>query len=388
VSGGGREPGSAVSGTRRVYADAGVDVAAGERAVELLRARIAAAGAGDGGPGRGGDLLGALGGFAAALPLPAGFREPVLVSATDGVGTKVELARRLGRRDTIGRDLVAMCADDVACHGARPFLFLDYLAVGRLDPDAVATIVGGIAAACAEVGATLAGGETAEHPGLMAPDAFDLAGFCIGLVERDALLDGRTARAGDAVVGIASSGLHANGYSLVRRVLDEHALDLDEPFAAVFGRVLGDVAGSALGSATLGEALLAPTALYARHVLDLRDRLAAAGRRLAGVAHVTGGGLPGNLPRAVPGDLGVRVDPSTWPVPATVALVAALAGLDGPETRATFNAGVGMALVLEPAAVEDAVAYLGQRGLAAWRIGAVVPVGEAGPARYLEGPGS
>lgn len=363
---------------RRAYAAAGVDVEAGDRAVDLLRERIAGAGAG--GP----DLLGGLGGFAAAVALPPGIRAPVLVSATDGVGTKVELARRMGRLGTIGADLVAMCVDDVVCHGARPFLFLDYLAVGRLDPDAVAELVGGIAAACAAVDCALVGGETAEHPGLMAPDAFDLAGFCLGLVEREELLDGSTARPGDAVVGIASSGLHANGYSLVRRVIEEHALDLAEPLAEVVARAPGP--GGVIGApwATLGDALLEPTRLYARHVLEVRAALLERGLRLSGIAHVTGGGLPGNLPRAVLADLGVSVDPATWPVPAVIALVAALAGLDGPQTRATFNAGIGMALVVEPAAVDAAIELLAERGLPAWRIGEVVPAGETGPGRYAE----
>lgn len=363
---------------RRAYTRAGVDVDAGERAVDLLRERIARAGAG------GLDLLGGLGGFAAAVALPPGFRQPVLVTATDGAGTKVELARRMGRLDTIGQDLVAMCVDDVVCHGARPFLFLDYLAVGRLDPDAVAELVGGIAAACAAVDCALVGGETAEHPGLMASDAFDLAGFCLGLVERDELLDGSTARPGDAVVGIASSGLHANGYSLVRRVIEEHALDLAEPLAELVARVPGS--GGVIGApwASLGDALLEPTRLYARHVLDVRAALLERGLRLSGIAHVTGGGLPGNLPRAVPADLGVRVDPTAWPVPAVMALVAALAGLDGTAMRATFNAGIGMALVVEPAAVDPLRAVLAERGLPAWRIGEVVLAGETGLGRYAE----
>jgi phosphoribosylformylglycinamidine cyclo-ligase len=372
---------------RRAYLEAGVDVAAGERAVELLRERIARTGA------AGLDLLGGLGGFAAAVPLPAGYRRPVLVSATDGVGTKVELARLLGRRGTIGHDLVAMCADDVVCHGARPHLFLDYLAVGRLDPEAVAEIVDGIAQACAEARCVLVGGETAEHPGLMAPDAFDLAGFCLGLVERDALLDGSTARPGDAIVGIASSGLHANGYSLVRRVLRDLDLDLEAPFEEVLARALGRGATSAgrdalpstgMARASLGDVLLHPTRLYARHVLAVRDALARRSLRLSGIAHITGGGLPGNLPRAVPEGLGVRIDPRSWPVPDAVTLIAALAGLDGPAVRATFNAGVGMALVVEPAAVEPAIGLLAGRGLPAWRIGEVVDPADLRGARYAE----
>ena len=339
-----------------------MDVAAGDRAVSLLRDRIADAGA------AGVDLLGGLGGFGAALELPAGYARPVLVSATDGVGTKTEIARELGRLDTIGRDLVAMCADDVVCHGARPWLFLDYLAVGRLHPERVADLVSGIAAGCAAAGASLVGGETAEHPGLMDADAFDLAGFCVGIVDRDRLIDGSDARVGDRIVGIGSSGLHANGYSLVRSTL----------------RTTGSSMGEMLGDRTLGEALLEPTVIYAAHLLAVIDRLHADGLRLAGIAHITGGGLPGNLPRAVAHDLGVRVRIGSWPVPPVIARIAHLAGLDGPELRATFNAGIGMAVVVEPAAVPVVLELLADRDLEAWEIGSVVPDSAAGPMRYHE----
>jgi phosphoribosylformylglycinamidine cyclo-ligase len=312
------------------------------------------------------DLLGGLGGFGAALELPSGYTRPVLVSGTDGVGTKTEIARALGRYDTIGRDLVAMCVDDVVCHGARPWQFLDYLAVGRLDAERVASIVGGIADGCAEAGAMLVGGETAEHPGVMEPDAFDLAGFCVGIVERDQLIDGSTTRAGDAIVGLASSGLHANGYSLVRATLRSTGMSLDEP----------------LGANTLGEALLAPTAIHAPHVLAVIEALGDA--RVRGVAHITGGGLPGNLPRAIRAELGALVRPGRWPVPDVMARMASLAGLDGPEMRATFNGGIGMALVVEPRAASAAIELLAQRGQEAWIIGEVVPVEVTGPSRYRE----
>jgi len=347
---------------RAAYAAAGVDVAAGDRAVSLLRDRITIAGA------AGVDLLGGLGGFGAALELPPGYARPVLVSATDGVGTKTEIARELGRLDTIGRDLVAMCADDVVCHGARPWLFLDYLAVGKLHPERVADLVTGIATGCADAGAVLVGGETAEHPGVMEPDAFDLAGFCVGVVDRDRLIDGSASRVGDRIVGIESSGLHANGYSLVRATL----------------RDTGTALHDALGDQTLGEALLTPTTIYAPHVLAVIDQLRAGGLRLGGIAHITGGGLPGNLPRAVARDLGVRVDPGAWPVPPVVDRMARLAGLDGIAMRATFNAGIGMALVVEPAAVALVVEIVASRGLDAWDIGSVVTDAAAGPMRYVE----
>ncbi len=369
---------------RTAYAAAGVDVAAGDHAVELLRARIASSGA------TGTDLLGGLGGFGAALELPAGYMRPVLVSATDGVGTKTEIARRMGRRDTIGQDLVAMCVDDLVCHGAQPFFFLDYLAVGRLVPADVAALVGGIADGCAMAGCALVGGETAEHPGLMEPDAFDLAGFAVGIVEKDRLLDGRAARPGDVVVGLASSGLHANGFSLVRRVLADEPLD--GPFRDLVTRVLGEATAGSLSAAdagaTTGEVLLRPTRIHAPVVLGVRaalDAHARTGRGLTGVAHITGGGLPGNLPRAMAADLGVRVDPATWPVPPEMRVVAALAGLADEEVRATFNAGIGMALVLDPVSVDAALAWLAEAGAAAWRIGSVETARAGGAARYREG---
>ena len=361
------------AGQRSAYAAAGVDVIAGGRAVELLRDRLRASEH---------DVLGGIGGFGAVLELPAGYRQPILVTATDGVGTKTEICRALDRLDTIGLDLVAMCADDVVCHGARPTFFLDYVALGRLDPARVARLVGGIANGCTRIGCDLVGGETAEHPGLMEPDAFDLAGFCVGLVERDELIDGRGARAADAVIGLASSGLHANGYSLVRALLARYELNLHQPYdelLALHGVEDGDDVG-----ATLGEELLTPTRLYAPAVLDLADTLRSRGLRLAGLAHVTGGGLAANLPRAVSPDLGIRLALGSWPAPPIFDLLARLGGLDGAEMRATFNCGVGMAAVVEPAAADTAVELLHGHGIAAWPIGELRPADELGPGRYTE----
>ncbi|MFM2106091.1 MAG: phosphoribosyl formylglycinamidine cyclo-ligase [Chloroflexota bacterium] len=364
---------------RGAYGRAGVDVAAGDRAVELMRAAVEST--------RRPEVVGGLGGFAAAVGLPGGLRDPLLVSATDGVGTKTALAAATGRWSTIGIDLVAMCADDVVCTGAAPLFFLDYVAVGRVVPERIAELVGSVAVGCRTAGCALVGGETAEHPGLMAPDEFDLAGFCVGIVERDRVLDGSGIRAGDAVVGIAASGLHANGFSLVRALVAEHRLDLAAPYAGILAAA-GDRIGPEpeLGMATLGEALLVPTRIYARTLLSLRDQLDAAGTPLGGLAHVTGGGLPGNLPRMLPDGLGVRVDPGTWPVPSSIRLVAALGSLDGAELRATLNAGIGMAVALPRSAVAAAIARLAADGMAAWRIGEVVPVEALGGARYGEGP--
>jgi phosphoribosylformylglycinamidine cyclo-ligase len=275
-----------VTDPRGAYARAGVDVAAGERAVELMRASVAST--------RRPEVLGGIGGFGSAVAIPPGLREPVIVSSTDGVGTKTAIAGSLGRYDTIGRDLVAMCADDVVCSGAEPLAFLDYVAVGRLEPRTVAELVAGVAEGCRLAGCALVGGETAEHPGLMEPHEFDLAGFCIGVGERDRLLDGTAAAAGDAIVGLASSGLHANGYSLVRALVEQEGLDLHEPYQALLRRVLGgDPTETLLADepehelATLGEVLLTPTRIYALDVLAIRAALLEAGEDLRGIAHVT-----------------------------------------------------------------------------------------------------
>ncbi|HLO35082.1 MAG TPA: phosphoribosylformylglycinamidine cyclo-ligase [Candidatus Deferrimicrobium sp.] len=369
--------------SRAAYAAAGVDVAAGDRAVELMRAAVERT--------RRPEVLGGFGGFGAAVTIPPGYREPVLVSSTDGVGTKTAIAAALGRYDTIGRDLVAMCADDVVCSGAAPLFFLDYVAVGRLEPEQVAELVGGVAAGCVDAGCALVGGETAEHPGLMEPGEFDLAGFCVGVVERDAWLDGSAVRAGDAIVGLASSGLHANGYSLVRSQVTKWDLDLVRPYQEQLILTLGHETAAAamdaepdLAFATLGEVLLTPTTIYAGALLRLRATLRSAGHDLHGLAHVTGGGLPGNVPRALPDAFGARLDPATWRMPSVLRLIGALGGLDDPELRSTFNGGLGMIAVVDPGAVRLAVDALAGEGIVAAVVGEVVP-DDGGP-RYVEGP--
>jgi phosphoribosylformylglycinamidine cyclo-ligase len=359
-------------------------VTAGERTVELIRGAVEST--------RRPEVIGGLGGFAGAMGLPAGMRDPILVSATDGVGTKTAIAAALMRFDTIGVDLVAMCADDVVCSGAAPLFFLDYVAVGQLDPAAVAELVGGIAAGCRQAGCALIGGETAEHPGLMAVDQFDLAGFCVGVVERDRLIDPATIRRGDALVGLAASGLHANGFSLVRAMIAQYELDLRSPYQERLRRSLGDAeADRALAAepghalASLGEVLLTPTRVYARSVLRLRADLEAAGHDLRGIAHITGGGLPVNVPRALPAGLAARLDPARWPMPSVMRLFGALGGLEDDELRATFNGGLGMVVVVAPEAVEAAIGSLAREGVTAWRVGEVVAAGRAGGRRYAEG---
>ncbi len=339
------------------------------------------------------EVVGGLGGFGGAFSIPSGYREPLMVASTDGVGTKTAIAASVGRFDTIGIDLVAMCADDVVCTGAEPLAFLDYVAVGHLDPMAVAELVGGVAAGCREAGCALVGGETAEHPGLMDADEFDLAGTAIGVVERDRVIDGRATRDGDVIVGLAASGLHANGYSLVRALVARWDLDLADPYQTRLRRTLGDAGTDAAltaapheALATLGEVLLTPTRIYALAVLGVRDALVAAGSDIHGLAHITGGGLPGNVPRALGPDLAARLDPTRWRLPSVMALFGGLGGLDDRELRSTFNGGLGMVVVLPAAAAPIAIGAFESRGIAASVVGEVVAAADVGGARYVEGP--
>ena len=370
---------------RDAYRSAGVDVAAGDRAVDLMQAHVAST--------HRPEVVGGLGGFGGAIAIPAGYRDPLLVASTDGVGTKTAIAASLGRFDTIGIDLVAMCADDVVCSGAEPLAFLDYIAVGHVIPEWVAELVGSVAAGCREAGCALVGGETAEHPGLMDDDAFDLSGCCIGVVERSDLIDGSAVVAGDVILGLAASGLHSNGYSLVRGLLSQWDLDLGEPYQARLRRSLGDAeADAAIAAApheemaTLGEILLTPTRVYARAILAARAAVRASGSDLHGVAHVTGGGLPGNVPRALPEGLGARLDPERWVMPSVMRLFGALGGLDDEELRATFNGGLGMVVMLPAAAAAPAVAAIEAFGFGATVVGEVIDASELGEARYVEGP--
>jgi phosphoribosylformylglycinamidine cyclo-ligase len=365
---------------RGAYARAGVDIAAGDRAVELMRGAVDST--------RRPEVLGGIGGFGGAIAIPPGYRNPVIVSSTDGVGTKTAIASMLRRWDTVGVDLVAMCADDVVCSGAEPLAFLDYVAVGRLDPEAVAGLVSGVAAGCREAGCALVGGETAEHPGMLEQGTFDLAGTCLGIVERDELLDGTAAREGDLIFGLPSSGLHSNGYSLIRTLLAEFSVPLERPYQEQLTMTLGDAGRDAALSAepelalqTVGDVLLAPTRIYARRLLDARRALHAAGHDVRGMAHITGGGLPGNVPRALPPDMAARVDPARWSMPSVMRVLAALGGLEDEEVRATFNGGIGMVVIVERGAATDLDAALPEAVL----MGEVVPVGEPGR-RYVEAP--
>ncbi len=373
----GARPGAKQGGAWNAYRAAGVDIDAGEKAVDLMRAAVAAT--------RRPEVIGGLGGFASVMTLPAGLREPVLVSSTDGVGTKTAIAMALGRYDTVGHDLVAMCADDLVCAGAEPLFFLDYVAVGRIIPDRVAAIVGSVAAGCSLAGCSLIGGETAEHPGLMEPDEFDLAGFCVGVVERDRLLDGTAARVGDVLIGIAANGLHSNGFSLIRSIIADSNVDLAEGYAELVGRILGPETSPEPETLPLsiGEVLLTPTRIYSKAILSLRRRLDEAGADLRGVAHITGGGLPGNVPRVLPEGLGAQLHPHSWPMPSIMRLMGALGGLSDAELRSTFNGGLGMVCVVPAGAEKTAIESLEQDGLIAWSVGEVAAIDAQG-ARYSE----
>ena len=349
------------------YASAGVDVAAGERAVELMRAAVARA--------QRPETAGTFGGFAGLFDVTAltRFRKPLLATSTDGVGTKIAIARALDIHDTIGRDLVAMVVDDIVVCGAEPLFLTDYIAVGRVHPQRIADIVRGIADGCVAAGCALLGGETAEHPGLMEPDEYDVAGAGTGVVEADDLLGSHRVRVGDVAIAFASSGLHSNGYSLARAVLLEHAqLDLDQHIDDL-GR-------------TLGEELLEPTRIYALDCLALA-RDASAG--LHALTHITGGGLAANIARVLPEALSLQVDRSTWTPPPIVDLIATSGPVDRSELEHTLNMGIGMLAFVDPSGVDHSLALLANRGVKAWVVGAVTErqPGEHGDATAKGGAG-
>ncbi|AUX37979.1 phosphoribosylaminoimidazole synthetase [Sorangium cellulosum] len=334
------------------YREAGVDIDAGDALVERIK-RLAK-------PTRTPEVLADVGGFAGLCALPGGLSEPVLVSGTDGVGTKLKVAFATGVHDTVGIDLVAMCVNDVLTVGARPLFFLDYFATGKLDVDVGEAVVRGIAEGCKQAGCALIGGETAELPGMYADGEYDLAGFAVGVVERSRILDGKRIAPGDTVIGVASSGLHSNGYSLARRVLEKE-----------MGLRMSDRVDE-LG-ATVGEALLTPTRIYARAITAL---LAACGDAVRGLSHITGGGLPGNLPRVLPDGLGARLDLGSYQRPAIFQLLQRGGPVDEAEMRRTFNLGVGLVAVVDKAAADKAIEAFAASGERAWVLGEIVPVGD------------
>jgi phosphoribosylformylglycinamidine cyclo-ligase len=336
-----------VSGEQFTYAASGVDIDAGERAVTLMRAAVEKTNRPE--------VVGGLGGFAGLFALDtAKYRRPLLASSTDGVGTKIALARRLDRHDTVGIDLVAMVVDDLVACGAEPLFLQDYVACGKVVPERIAAIVTGIAAGCTQAGAALVGGETAEHGDLMDADEYDLAATAVGVVEADAVLGPERVVEGDAVIAMASSGLHSNGYSLVRRVVDAAGLDLTATPAGL--------------SRPLGEELLEPTRIYARDCLALVSAFGV--EAVHAFAHITGGGLAGNTARVVPEGLQAVLDRSTWELPPVVRLLEEH-GVPREESERAFNCGVGMVAAVAPEVAEQAVAQLVGAGVPAWVAGSI-----------------
>jgi phosphoribosylformylglycinamidine cyclo-ligase len=344
----------------RTYKEAGVDIEAGADLVATIRplARSTAR------PG----ARGTLGGFAGLFDLAAaGFRDPVLVAATDGVGTKLKIAFATGKHATVGIDLVAMCANDLVVQGAEPLFFLDYFATGRLDRETAAEVVAGIAAGCREAGCALIGGETAELPGMYAAGEYDLAGFAVGAAERDRLLPSAAVIPGDVVLGLASSGLHSNGFSLVREILSEAGLDYGAP--APF-----------MPATSLGEALLQPTRIYVRSCLE-----AVGGGGVRALAHITGGGLVENIPRALPEGIGVELEAEGWPMPEVFRWLMEAGGIAPEEMARTFNCGVGMALIAAAGEVDGVEKTLRAAGETVWRIGQAVARPGTGPGVVIRG---
>ncbi|WP_017542060.1 phosphoribosylformylglycinamidine cyclo-ligase [Nocardiopsis halophila] len=334
------------AGSPSAYAAAGVDIAAGERAVDLMKRHVARTAR----PEQVTDASG----FAGLFRLDVSkYRAPVLATSTDGVGTKVMLAQELDVHGTIGRDLVAMVVDDLVVAGAEPLYMTDYIAVGKVVPERVAEIVGGIAEGCARAGCALIGGETAEHPGAMGPGEYDLAGAATGVVEADGVLGPDRVRPGDAVIAMASSGPHSNGYSLIRRVVEGAGLDLRAQVPA-FGR-------------TLGEELLEPTRIYAKDCLELAERV-----QVHAFSHITGGGLAANLERSLPAGADAEVDRSTWAPQPVFGLISEQGGVERADMESAFNMGVGMVALVEGGDADEALRVLAERGVPAWRAGTVV----------------
>ena len=324
------------------YRAAGVDIDAGDRLVEMIKPiaqRTLRAG-----------VLGGIGGFGALFEVPRRFRNPVLVSGTDGVGTKLKLAFQLDRHDSVGIDLVAMSVNDILVQGAEPLFFLDYFACGHLNVATATAVIGGIAAGCEQAGCALIGGETAEMPDMYPPGEYDLAGFAVGVVEKEQILDGSRIVAGDAVLGLASSGAHSNGYSLIRRILEQEGADLASDF---HGHPLGDV-------------LLAPTRIYVKPLLSLMQQT-----QVKGLAHITGGGLVENLPRILGADLTAHLERAAWPRPALFSWLQEKGAVSDEEMFRVFNCGIGMAVIVAEQDAERAVQQLRLAGESVYRIGRI-----------------
>ncbi len=333
------------------YRDAGVDIDAGNEAVERIKNILR------GSPRNvaGGEEVGELGGFAGAFrPFLEGYKDPLLVASTDGVGTKLLIALENGRLDGVGQDLVAMCVNDLIVGGARPLFFLDYIATAKLDPDEIETIVGSIQNACKESDCLLIGGECAEMPGMYAPGHTDLAGFSVGVVDKSKVIDGSAVKPGDIVLGLASSGIHSNGFSLVRKVIEQAGWKMNETLPGCDKSLL--------------ETVLEPTKLYVKPAMALIDEI---GDRVKACAHITGGGIIENIPRSIPDGLGVSIKYGSWPEHAIFGLIREAANLPDDEMYRTFNCGIGFTVVVSPENAEVAVAILTESGETVYRIGEI-----------------
>ena len=329
------------------YKQAGVDVTAGYESVELMKDSVKRT--------HTSEVLGGIGGFGGLLaPNLTGMKEPVLVSGTDGVGTKIKLAFLLDKHDTVGIDCVAMCVNDVICCGARPMLFLDYIATGKNFPEKIATIVSGVAEGCVQAGCALIGGETAEHPGLMPEDEYDLAGFTVGVVDKEKILDVTTQKPGDVLIALASSGVHSNGFSLVRKVLDVEHADLTAPVEE-------------LGGKGLGEVLLTPTKIYVKPILKLLEEV-----KVKGIAHITGGGFYENIPRAIAPGLSAKINREDVRVLPIFDYIAKKGNIPVRDMFNTFNMGVGMTVCVAPEDADKTIDLLTQAGETAYRLGELV----------------
>ena len=330
------------------YKDSGVDIDAGDRAVELMKASIAKA--------TRPEVQGGIGGFAGLFDASAlkNYKKPLLATSTDGVGTKTEIARLMGKYDTIGEDLVAMVVDDLVVCGAEPLFMTDYIAVGKVIPERIAEIVGGIARGCIKANTALIGGETAEHPGLLKEDEFDIAGAATGVVDSDKQLGSHRVKAGDAIIAMPASGFHANGYSLVRHILATQRLDINKTYDVL--------------PKSLGEILLTPTEIY---TLDCLALIKAQQENLRTFSHITGGGLADNTARVIPDGLIAKYDRSTWALPAEMEFMAKIAGVPQADLERTWNAGIGMVAIVDPAIADLTIRSLAARGMKAWVAGSI-----------------
>ncbi|WP_152207072.1 phosphoribosylformylglycinamidine cyclo-ligase [Marinobacter changyiensis] len=324
------------------YRDAGVDIDAGTELVNRIKNTAART--------RRPEVMGGLGGFGAMVSIPTGYKEPVLVSGTDGVGTKLRLAMQLGRHDTIGIDLVAMCVNDLVVGGAEPLFFLDYYATGKLNVDIAANVVDGIGKGCELSGCALVGGETAEMPGMYEGDDYDLAGFCVGIAERSEIIDGQRVQAGDALIAIGSSGPHSNGYSLIRKILEVSAADLTQR----------------VGEASLADALMEPTRIYVKNILQLIKTV-----DVRALSHITGGGLPENIPRVLPAGVCAALDTGSWSLPPVFEWLKQAGGVADHEMYRTFNCGIGMVVCVPADQVSLTLDTLNALGENAWQLGVI-----------------